>query len=378
MHHLLAKLASLTAMAADADPVVKPTPAEVRTLSGHGFAVLMWMSLFVVALLCIALWILIRRLRALESARRRIGTTHTPVVSAWEEAGKRAAPLPVEDLERQGETPRTPVATPLAGASASPAGQAQRPIAMVTGAARRVGRAIALELARAGCDVLVTYRTNAADAESLARELAAIGAQATLYRVDLADTREVEQFADQLAQTLPRLDILVHNASMYEPSPIGEDGSRLDAALLSSQFHVNAFAPLILTAQLRSVLARSILPGGASVVAMGDIHAMGRPRPAYAAYAMSKAALLEMVHSLARDLAPVIRVNALAPGVVAWQEREDPGTTSEAEQAKYLRRIPLARFGTPEDAAKAVRWLSLEATYVTGQVLRIDGGRWLT
>jgi pteridine reductase len=103
---------------------------------------------------------------------------------------------------------------------------------------------------------------------------------------------------------------------------------------------------------------------------------MGRPRKDFAAYAMSKAALVEMVHCLARDLAPQVRVNAIAPGVIAWPEagyESDP-----IDQAKYVRRIPLGRAGTPEDAAKVVRWLAFEATYITGEVIRVDGGRWLT
>jgi pteridine reductase len=131
----------------------------------------------------------------------------------------------------------------------------------------------------------------------------------------------------------------------------------------------------MLSARLSPLFERSLLPGGAAVVAMCDIHAMGRPRRDFAAYSMSKAALEEMVRSLARDLAPSVRVNGVAPGVVAWP---DSGIESEsAEQSRYLRRVPLARAGEPEDAAKAVVWLALDATYITGDIIRVDGGRWL-
>ncbi len=115
------------------------------------------------------------------------------------------------------------------------------------------------------------------------------------------------------------------------------------------------------------------MKGGGAVVAMADIHAMGLPRPAFSAYAMSKAALVEMVRSLARELAPRVRVNGVAPGVVAWPEQ---GYESESgAQAAYLKRVPLARAGAPEEAAAAVAWLAMDATYVTGQILRLDGGR---
>jgi pteridine reductase len=110
-------------------------------------------------------------------------------------------------------------------------------------------------------------------------------------------------------------------------------------------------------------------------VCMTDIHAMGRPRRDHAAYAMSKAALAQMVDSLARDLAPRVRVNAVAPGVVAWPE--DGAEADAAMQARYLSRVPLGRAGTPGDASGAVAWLALDAAYVTGQTIRVDGGRWL-
>jgi pteridine reductase len=108
---------------------------------------------------------------------------------------------------------------------------------------------------------------------------------------------------------------------------------------------------------------------------MCDMHALGRPRKGFAAYSMSKAALIEMVRCLARDLAPRVRVNGVAPGVVAFPESGYESTPDL--QAKYLSRVPLDRSGTPEDAAEAVRWLALDARYTTGEIVRVDGGRWL-
>jgi pteridine reductase len=138
-------------------------------------------------------------------------------------------------------------------------------------------------------------------------------------------------------------------------------------------YRVNAIAPLLLSKKLAGALSRSDLPGGGSIVAMADIHAMGLPRPGFIAYAMSKAALVEMVRALARELAPKVRVNGAAPGVVAWAPGEYEG--NEAAQRAYLSRVPLERAGTPEDAGAVVRWLALEARYVTGQIIRVDGGR---
>ena len=252
-----------------------------------------------------------------------------------------------------------------------------RPVALITGGARRVGRAIAFALARAGCDVIITFRGSDREARTLLEEVRPLGARGACERLDLSDLVAVRGFAAGFARSHARLDVLVHNASVYEPSPLESLARTPGPGEVSADemLTVNAVAPLVLTAGLAGLLRSSVLPGGGAVVAMCDIHAMGRPRRDHAAYSMSKAALAEMVRSLARDLAPGVRVNGVAPGVVAWPEagaEADP-----AMQERYLSRVPLGRAGTPEDAAEAVRWLALEARYTTGQVVRVDGGRWL-
>jgi len=246
-----------------------------------------------------------------------------------------------------------------------------RPTALITGGARRVGRATCLAFARAGCDLVVTYRTSEAEAESLVAEAGGHGASVRLERLDLSDLDETGALGKRLAADLPRLDVLVHNASIYQPTPLAD--LTPDEAL--RHYRVNALAPLLLTRDLAGRLAESPLPGGGSVVAMCDMHAMGRPRKRFSAYAMSKAALVEMVRTLARELAPRVRVTGVAPGVVAFPD--EGHESSEAEQQAYLSRVPLERTGTPEDAAETVRWLALEARYVTGEIVRVDGGRWL-
>lgn len=244
-------------------------------------------------------------------------------------------------------------------------------MALVTGGARRVGRATARALAGAGCDLVLTYNASEAEARGAAAELGSLGAGVRLVQLDLEELDSVERIGRTLARELPRLDVLVHNASVYGPSPL-ED---LDAAEALRQYRVNALAPLVLTSCLAARLAESDRPGGGSIVAMADMHALGRPRRNHVAYAMSKSALVEMVRSLARDLAPRVRVNAVAPGVVAFP---DSGPESEPEmQRAYLSRVPLGWAGTPEDAAEVVRWLALDAHYTTGEVVRVDGGRWL-
>lgn len=244
---------------------------------------------------------------------------------------------------------------------------ADRPVAIVTGASRRVGLAIALELARRGCDLALALRSPPSAAEGVAF-IRRTGARCDALELELSSPELARSGARRLAQ-LPRADVLVHNASVYELSPL----AALDPDALRRQLSINALAPLVLSAELAPLLSRSPLPGRGAIVAMLDIHAESLPRPGFAAYEMSKSALGAMVRSLARELAPGVRVNAVSPGVVAWPEagpESDP-----ACQARYLDRVPLARAGTPEDAARAVAFLALDAHYTTGQVLRVDGGR---
>lgn len=243
------------------------------------------------------------------------------------------------------------------------------PVAIVTGGARRVGRAIVERLVGEGCQVLFTFLRS----ESEARQIESLRPGRVLAQpLDLADAGAVEAAGRRWAAELPRLDALVHSASTYDPSPLV---SPL-AETARRAYAVNALAPLILSCELRGRLGESGLPGGGSLVAMLDIHAMGRPRRDFIAYAMSKAALHEMVRSLSIELAPHVRVNGVAPGVVAWPES---GYESDPEaQRRYLRRVPLGRAGEPADAAEAVAWLALRASYVTGEVIRVDGGRWAT
>lgn len=264
-----------------------------------------------------------------------------------------------------------------------------RPLAVVTGGARRVGRAIAERLARAGCDVVFTFHSSEDEARGAADAMRAHGVDASAERIDLDDLDATQRLGERWAREWPRLDVLVHSASIYGPTPVLPDSPAIadeGAADASwgvgdalSHYRVNALAPLVLTRALSPLLVRTAVDiAGArpSVVAMCDMHVLGRPRAGFIAYAMSKAALVELVRTLARELAPHVRVNGVAPGVVAFPE--SGYESDEASQRAYLSRVPLARSGTPADAAEAVRWLALDAAYTTGEIVRVDGGRWLS
>ncbi|MGQ0627337.1 MAG: SDR family oxidoreductase [Phycisphaerales bacterium] len=250
-----------------------------------------------------------------------------------------------------------------------------RPMAVVTGAcrSRRVGAAIARALARGGCDLVLTHRDEPGPEHAeVLREVAALGATCRLERVDLSEPGRAEAWASGLGAELSRVDVLVHNASLYEPTPL----ATVTGAEIERHARVNVVAPLLMSRALGPALARSVMPGGGAIIAMCDVHALGetgQPRKGFLAYSLSKAALAEVVVVLARELAPGVRVNGVAPGVVAFPEA---GFESDAQaQARYLSRVPMGRSGTPAEAAEVVRWLALDATYCTGQIIRVDGGR---
>lgn len=244
---------------------------------------------------------------------------------------------------------------------------------LVTGASRRVGRAISLRLARRGCEVVLHCRRRNDEIDALRREIEAVSGapRATVAELDLGDPSALEAFVRSHADG--PWDGLVLNAASYARFDAPDDAASLaSAALRDSQAHfrVNAAASLALSLGLSAALARSARAGGGAIVALGDMHSRGRPVRGFAPYLMSKAALGQMVDSLAIELAPRVRVNAVHPGVVAW-----PKDVPEQERRAYESRVPLGRSGAPDDAAGAVEWLLLDAPYLTGVHLIVDGGR---
>jgi len=201
------------------------------------------------------------------------------------------------------------------------------------------------------------------DAAALVAELEAVRPGSALPIVaELSDLDALPALVGAAITRYGRLDALVNNASAFFPTPLAS-ATTAQARLL---FAVNALAPW----QLAQAAAPHLAAVGGAIVNLVDIHAE-RPLAGHALYGASKAALVHLTQALALELAPQVRVNAVAPGAILWPE----GGKSEDAQAAILARVPLARTGTPEEIAAAVRWLLREATYTTGQVLRLDGGR---
>jgi len=195
--------------------------------------------------------------------------------------------------------------------------------------------------------------------------------RATTVRLEMHEPGRLAAQIAEIALQREAWDVLVICASVYKPCSLAE----FTPERAQADYQVNAVAPAMICQAMAAKLGASTFPGGGSIVMMGDIHAMGpggRPRRGFMTYSMSKCAMTELALVLSRELAPRVRVNVVAPGVVAF-----PETGPEADEgmrARYLARVPLRRSGTPQDAAVAVRFLALEALYTTGQVLRVDGG----
>ncbi len=239
-------------------------------------------------------------------------------------------------------------------------------VALVTGGARRVGRAVALRLAEAGLDVAITYLTGEPEAKQLVAQIESMGRRALAIRVDLAEPEAADYVSAQLG-VFDGLYVLINNASSFTPSPLGQIG----VDQYDHHMAVNARAPLMLIQKFASLLAAHDSPG--RVVNLIDIHVMGEPLKGYCAYNASKAALHEITMTCAAELAPKVTVNAIAPGVIEWAE-----SYTAQQRDLYMMRVPLGRPGSPRDAAAAVLYLVRDADYCTGQVIKLDGGRSLT
>lgn len=228
---------------------------------------------------------------------------------------------------------------------------ARRRVALVTGAGTRVGRAIALDLARHGWEVVAHFHSHRPP-----RSLLGI-------RVDLSLPDGPASLARAFRTRFDRLDLLVNNAALFERRALEET----DAPLFDTQMALNARAPLLLVRALLAPLRRA----RGSVVNVLDVGGALVPWASYSAYGASKAALRGVTESLALELAPTVRVNAVAPGTVLWPESYTAGA-----RRRLARRIPLRRVGAPEDVSAAVRFLA-DAPFVTGAIVPVDGGRHL-
>jgi len=236
-------------------------------------------------------------------------------------------------------------------------------VVLVTGAARRIGAAIVTRLQQDGARVAIHYRGSAADADELA---ASFNEQrqdsAATFQADLLDAADIAALIAAVVAWGGRLDGLVNNASTFYPTPIGEITEAHWDDLVGSNFKVPLFLSQEAVPHLRETKG--------SIVNIVDIHAQ-RPLRNHPVYGPAKAALGMLTRSLAKDLAPEIRVNGVSPGAILWPE---DGMTSDVRQ-NILRQVPMKRAGSPEDIAGCVLYLMRDATYVTGQIIAVDGGR---
>ncbi|HEX7802227.1 MAG TPA: pteridine reductase [Pseudoxanthomonas sp.] len=237
------------------------------------------------------------------------------------------------------------------------------PVALITGSARRIGAAIARRLHAQGYDLALHYRGASEEMQTLASELESVRAGSVLtLQADLAEFDRLPELVARTVGRFGRLDALVNNASTFQPTTVGDTTPQQWDALFAS----NARAPFFLA----QAAAPHLKASRGAIVNLADIYAE-RPLRGHTVYCMAKAALLMATQSLALELAPEVRVNAIAPGAILWPEQDH----SDAAKQSMLGRTPLARTGTPEEIAEAVRWLLQDATYTTGQVIRVDGGR---
>ncbi|PKD39093.1 pteridine reductase [Methylomonas sp. Kb3] len=236
---------------------------------------------------------------------------------------------------------------------------------LITGAARRIGAACARLLHGEGCNVILHYNRSDADALRLAAELNAVRAEsARVLSGDLSVFSSIQKLAENAVAQWDGVDVLVNNASLFQSVPLGQVTEQDWDLVMAS----NLKAPFFLTQALWS----SLKVKNGCVVNIADIHAE-TGLPGFPVYSMAKAGLVAMTRILAREMAPEVRVNAVAPGAILWPEKD----VDEAERVEILKKVALQRRGEADDIAKAVRFLVGSADYITGQVLTVDGGRTL-
>jgi pteridine reductase len=241
----------------------------------------------------------------------------------------------------------------------------QGKVALITGGAKRVGAAIGRLLHASGANLMIHYRSSADEARALQDELNDLRPDSVaLIQADLLDVGGLPSLVNQTVATFGGLDVLVNNASSFYPTPVGSITMKDWDNLMGS----NLIAPLFLS----QAAAPELRKRRGCIVNIADIHAE-RPMKSYVVYSVAKAGVVGLTKSLARELGPLVRVNAVAPGPIMWPE-DDPNF-DEVSRQRIVSHTILKTAGGPDDIARAVRFFAVDAPYVTGQVLAVDGGR---
>lgn len=241
-------------------------------------------------------------------------------------------------------------------------------VVLITGGARRVGASISRLLHAGGARLMIHYRSSTDEAQALQAELNAIRpGTVVIAQADLLDISTLEPLLQRTLQQFGCLDTLINNASTYYPTEVGHIGEPQWDDLMGT----NLRAPLFLSQACAPELKRT----RGCIINITDMH-VERPKKGYVVYNIAKAGLVTLTHSLARELAPDVRVNAVAPGPVMWPEN-NPQFTQEYRETVIAQTL-LSRLGEPDDIARAVRFLVEDAPFITGQVIAVDGGRSLT
>lgn len=239
-------------------------------------------------------------------------------------------------------------------------------VALITGAAHRIGATTARMLHAEGMNIIIHYRSSRESAQALQKELNAKRKDSViLIQADLLETAKISEMVRQAVKAWGQLDVVVNNASSFYPTPVGKIDEKVWDDLIGSNLKVPLF--------LSQAAAPHLKKTKGCIVNIIDIHA-DRPLKNHTVYCIAKAGLVMLTKSLARELGPEIRVNAVAPGAILWPENDMDDLTKK----RIVSSIVLKRHGEPEDIAKAVRFLVMDAGYMSGQVLTVDGGRTLT
>jgi pteridine reductase len=236
-------------------------------------------------------------------------------------------------------------------------------VVFITGGSRRVGAVVCRHLHAHGANLVIHYRSSKDDAHALQAELLQQRPDSVvLLQGDILDYARLDTLVRDAAQAYGRLDVLLNNASSFYPTPVGQATEQQWDDLLGS----NLKAPFFLCQAAAPYLKRT----GGCIVNMADVHAQ-RPLKNYPIYSAAKAGLVMLTLSLARELGPEVRVNAIAPGTILWPEHE----LDDAIKTQILERVPQKRSGEPMDIARTVLFLIRDAHYISGQVIAVDGGR---